>query len=252
MPALEAGEEMHDCNDEGRSRPQHHQPTPGPGEAEHEADQLPEGIGCRARGHALATGRRTSRGTTSRISTTSNAPEHSRLCHVPYGPTTVTCGPKEVKMLTRLPRHRGLLAIPIMLFGTSGVLVGTLGLPLGASTACACQGGGLPAFQLGPNNAETGRLVIEPGERKEFTITNRSGEEVAIRSWVITNEVTPMTVDEEMATANNPRCTPRARLAAGALCYFRVINIATRTGGRANIKLEADGDLGWRTEIEAF
>jgi hypothetical protein len=46
-------------------------------------------------------------------------------------------------MRSRLSRRLGYLAAAsIVLFGTTGVLVGTGGVPFAASAACACEGGG--------------------------------------------------------------------------------------------------------------
>jgi hypothetical protein len=48
-------------------------------------------------------------------------------------------------MRLRLSRHLRHLTVPIALLGTAGVLVGIIGVPLGATTACGCE---LPTVTL--------------------------------------------------------------------------------------------------------
>jgi hypothetical protein len=160
-------------------------------------------------------------------------------------------------MRSRFPRHLRYLTVLIVLLGTAGVLAGTtgvlantVGLPLGASAACGCEAAG---FKLGPNGTEGGSLgAVEPGEEKEFSIVNHTGEEVTIESWAGINQTAPFELEFKPTTVNSPRCSVSVKLAVGALCYYRIANKATMAGGTATIKLVAKGTNTWRTEIEAF
>jgi hypothetical protein len=121
--------------------------------------------------------------------------------------------------------------------------------------AIACEGASkeAPVFPLGPMATETGSLgAVEPGEEKEFKISNQAKEEVEIDAWSSFNETPPMKLEITATTVNAPRCTPKVKLAAGAQCWYKVINSATEKGGVGKAKVQALGAKTWFTEIEAF
>jgi hypothetical protein len=87
-------------------------------------------------------------------------------------------------MRSRLPRHRGLLAVPIVLISTTGVLLGTVGLPLGTSAACGCEASGsIFSITASPRNIE--------GINSEatFTVRNQTSERQDVERLPAMNEL---------------------------------------------------------------
>jgi hypothetical protein len=69
-------------------------------------------------------------------------------------------------MRSRVPRRLGYLAaVSIVLLGTTGMLIGTASVPLAASVACACEGGGVG--EEGKEQEEKERVEKEEKEFKE-------------------------------------------------------------------------------------
>ncbi len=118
--------------------------------------------------------------------------------------------------------------------------------------AIACEGA-ISEFKLGPKATEGGSLgAVEPHEEKELAIKNQTGEEVTVEAWSGFNQIEPFEVAFKPTTTNAPRCSVTVKVAAGALCYFRIENMANKAGGSVTIKLQASGAKRWFTELEAF
>jgi hypothetical protein len=77
-------------------------------------------------------------------------------------------------MRSRLQRHRRHLTAAIVLLGTAGTLIGTTGVPLGASAACGCEA---PPEVWRMALMKGGREITEManGEMAELEITSPGG-----------------------------------------------------------------------------
>jgi len=110
----------------------------------------------------------------------------------------------------------------------------------------------LPAeFKLGPAEIQKSLMVVGAEQEVEFSIENKTGENVTIKEVKLGARTAPMEL-EKKNSVKAPECKAAAALANNASCWARVKNKAATAGGTQPYLLIAKNLKEWTAEVEAF